>query len=73
VDHQNLSFWAAGNNKQAGLGLMERQRVKVWTRKAYDQFDALGASLFCRPVAGQTRAEQEVVEPAAEPVVEPVI
>jgi hypothetical protein len=46
VDHNDLSFWAAANNKEAGLGLMERQRVKAWTRKAYNQFDTLQSSLF---------------------------
>ena len=63
VDHQNLSFWAAGNNKQAGLGLMERQRVKVWTRKAYEQFDGAGESLFSKPASDQTAAQTEAPEP----------
>ena len=62
VDHQNLSFWAAGNNKRDGLGLMERQRVEVWTRKSYDQFDALGDSLFYMPVSGPKSAETDAVE-----------
>jgi hypothetical protein len=48
VDHGNLSFWAAANNKDAGLGLMERQRVKVWLRRAHAQFDAAGDQLFAR-------------------------
>lgn len=52
VDHANLSFWAAGNNKEAGLGLMERQRVKVWMRKGYEQFDSIGESLCARPGNG---------------------
>jgi len=47
VDHNDLSFWAAANNKEAGLGLMDRQRVKAWTRKAYNQFDTLQPSLIC--------------------------
>ena len=63
VDHHDLSFWAAGNNKQSGLGLMERQRVKVWMRKAYGQFDALGESLFCQSVADTVPTEPEAVEP----------
>jgi hypothetical protein len=46
VDHNDLSFWAAAYNKEAGLGLMDRQRVKAWTRKAYSQFDTLQPSLF---------------------------
>ncbi|MBK5939934.1 mobilization protein [Halochromatium roseum] len=45
VDHGNLSFWAAANNTEAGLGLMDRQRVKVWMRKTYRQFDAIAESL----------------------------
>jgi hypothetical protein len=65
VDHHDLSFWAAGNNKQAGLGLMERQRVKVWTRKAYEQLDALGGSLFCAPITREpAAAAPETMEPA---------
>lgn len=64
VDHNNLSFWAAGNNKQAGLGLMERQRIKVWTRKAYEQLDTLGESLFCQPVPGRASMDPEIAEPA---------
>jgi hypothetical protein len=64
VDHHDLSFWAAVSNKQAGLGLMERQRVKVWTRKAYQQFDALGEPLFCRSVPEPSTADPEDIEPA---------
>jgi hypothetical protein len=57
VDHDNLSFWAAANNKEAGLGLMERQRVKVWTSKAYRQFDALGETHFTRAATIEEDAE----------------
>ena len=63
VDHWDLSFWAASENKAAGLGLMERQRVRVWMRKAYEQLDTLGAGRFTaapRPtlvVADEARAE----------------
>lgn len=38
VDRLDKSFWAAVNNTEACLGclgLMERQRAKVWMRKAY--------------------------------------
>lgn len=38
IDQQNTSFWAAINNRTAGvdgLGLLERQRVKTWLRNAY--------------------------------------
>lgn len=44
IDHMGLSFWAAANNREHGLGLMERQRIKVWLRKAYEQFDQIGQS-----------------------------
>lgn len=59
VDHGNLSFWAAANSRELGLGLMDRQRVKVWTRKGYDQLDALGESFFSRPVTEQAPMEPE--------------
>ena len=45
IDQLDQSFWAASNNPgwaDKGLGLMERQRVKVWMRNAYDEFDRLG-------------------------------
>ena len=45
IDQLDQSFWAASNNPSwadKGLGLMERQRVKVWMRNAYDEFDRLG-------------------------------
>jgi hypothetical protein len=57
VDQLSLSFWAAGNNPSAGLGLMERQRVKVWLRRAYAQLDALGEGVFCAPVTEETTEE----------------
>jgi hypothetical protein len=67
VDHGNLSFWSAGNNREAGLGLMERQRVKVWTRKAYQQLDVAVESLLAWPApAPQDPADlgNPVQEPA---------
>jgi hypothetical protein len=39
IDQQNTSFWAAVNNRSAGedtLGLLERQRIKIWLRSAYE-------------------------------------
>jgi hypothetical protein len=72
VDHDNLSFWAAANNKDTGLGLMERQRVRVWTRKAYGQFDAAGDALFARPATrGETTAAVQPDGPALAPAAEP--
>jgi hypothetical protein len=44
IDQQSASFWAALNHPDraaAGLGLLERQRVKVWLNRAYAEFDTL--------------------------------
>lgn len=44
VDHTNSSFWAAANNSADNsrpLGLLDRQRVKIWLRKLYTEFDKL--------------------------------
>ncbi|OIN90714.1 MAG: mobilization protein [Comamonadaceae bacterium CG1_02_60_18] len=43
IDRQNVSFWAALNNRPEHdtLGLLERQRVKNWLRKTYEAFDSL--------------------------------
>lgn len=38
IDASNSSFWAAGSDASgtgAGLGLMERQRVKMWLKHAF--------------------------------------
>ena len=56
-DIGNLSFWAAANSRASGLGLMDRQRVKVWTREGYDQIDALGESVFSAPIPDKATAE----------------
>jgi hypothetical protein len=40
IDSQNVSFWGALNNPGV-LGILERQRVKVWLRKTYETFDGL--------------------------------
>jgi hypothetical protein len=45
IDADNTSFWAAQQKSPAntkGLGILERQRVKVWLKHAYEQIDALG-------------------------------
>lgn len=45
VDHSNSSFWAATHAASDGsqiLGILERQRVKVWLRKLYAELDTLG-------------------------------
>ena len=45
IDSNSYSFWAA-KNKDAdsanGLGLLERQRVKMWLNHAYKEIEALG-------------------------------
>ncbi len=45
VDHSNSSFWAAVNAAEDGsqlLGILDRQRVKVWLKKIYAELDQLG-------------------------------
>ncbi len=45
VDHSNSSFWAAINAAENGeqlLGLLDRQRVKIWLRRVYTELDTLG-------------------------------
>lgn len=45
IDASSSSFWAAKNSadKEAtGLGIMDRQRVKMWLRGAYQEIDAVG-------------------------------
>jgi len=39
IDTLNASFWSAANNPNAGLGIIERHRVKVWLRNAYKEFE----------------------------------
>ncbi|HSJ03140.1 MAG TPA: hypothetical protein VK956_11840, partial [Verrucomicrobium sp.] len=44
IDAGSTSFWAAKNKSDhdaTGLGLLERQRVKVWLNNAYEQIDSL--------------------------------
>lgn len=45
IDHINASFWAAANNTDSRvgpiLGLLERQRVKTWLNKVYQQLDGV--------------------------------
>lgn len=45
VDHSNSSFWAAIHAAENGdqlLGILDRQRVKIWLRKIYAELDSLG-------------------------------
>ena len=44
IDRQSASFWAAINHHDraaAGLGMLERQRVKVWLHRAYGELAKL--------------------------------
>jgi hypothetical protein len=43
IDARSTSFWAAVNQSGEGgtLGLLERQRVKVWLNRAYEQIGRL--------------------------------
>ena len=45
IDAASTSFWAARNKSETdvkGLGILERQRVKVWLNGAYEQIDTVG-------------------------------
>ncbi len=61
IDHQGTSLWAAAYNKDSGLGMMDRQRVKVWMRRIYQQLDRVGADLFTRAPA----LAQETTDPSS--------
>lgn len=43
IDRQNASFWAAahGTTGPDALGMLERQRVKTWLKRAYTELDSL--------------------------------
>jgi hypothetical protein len=45
IDSASSSFWKARTAEQdlTGLGLMDRQRVKMWLRDAYREIDDVGA------------------------------
>jgi hypothetical protein len=45
IDAASTSFWAAkhkGDGDTKGLSLLERQRVKIWLRSAYEQIGSVG-------------------------------
>jgi hypothetical protein len=45
IDASSTSFWAVankGDGDTSGLGLLERQRVKVWLRNAFSEIAKLG-------------------------------
>lgn len=43
IDRQNTSFWSAIHNRLEvdALGLLERQRVKLWLKRSYEALDSL--------------------------------
>jgi len=45
IDAYSSSFWAATQQSEkssTGLGMLERQRVRTWLNKSYEQFDQVG-------------------------------
>jgi hypothetical protein len=45
IDSNSYSFWAAKNKDNESLdalGLLERQRVKIWLSHAYKEIESLG-------------------------------
>lgn len=45
IDRLDKSFWSAvhqQNGKDNSLGMMERQRLKVWLRQSYGEFERIG-------------------------------
>ena len=50
IDRLNASFWAAVNHRgtSESLGLLERQRVKIWLARTYEE---LGRVLAAKPSA----------------------
>jgi hypothetical protein len=45
IDASSSSFWAVANKSEAdtsGLGLLERQRVKVWLRNSFSEIAKVG-------------------------------
>ncbi|HEY2188843.1 MAG TPA: mobilization protein, partial [Caldimonas sp.] len=45
IDAASSSFWQAqaADKDSTGLGLMDRQRVKMWLRDVYREIDDIGA------------------------------
>jgi len=44
IDASNASFWSARNNSgpESGLGMMERQRLKIWLNHAMSEIGSVG-------------------------------
>jgi hypothetical protein len=55
IDRTGASLWAAANNKDPGvaptLGLLERQRVKIWLAKAYAELGRILPEEIAAPEA----------------------
>ena len=44
IDAHSSSFWSAAHGEDkslTGIGLLERQRIRVWMKKVYEEFDRL--------------------------------
>ena len=41
IDADSSSFWKAGQAEPGGLGLMDRQRLKMWLRDAYREIESV--------------------------------
>ena len=42
TDADSSSFWKATQSEPGGLGLMDRQRLKMWLRDAYREIESVG-------------------------------
>ena len=42
IDADSSSFWKATQSEPGGLGLMDRQRLKMWLRDAYREIESVG-------------------------------
>ena len=42
IDADSSSFWKATQSEPGGLGLMDRQRLKMWLRDAYREIESAG-------------------------------
>jgi len=42
IDADSSSFWKATQSEPGGLGLMDRQRLKMWLRDSYREIESVG-------------------------------
>lgn len=63
IDQINASLWAAANNKNDAsgptLGMMERQRVRMWLKRSYEQLDHVLAACKASEVGAYEPAANE--------------